>query len=59
VAFSEWTHTGTIRQPSYKGLRHDKDPREVVREVPSPIRDRTRDRFHPIAWCRAGLGSPA
>jgi bifunctional non-homologous end joining protein LigD len=32
VAFSEWTHTGTIRQPSYKGLRHDKDPREVVRE---------------------------
>jgi bifunctional non-homologous end joining protein LigD len=34
VAFSEWTHTGTIRQPSYKGLRRDKDPREVVREVP-------------------------
>jgi bifunctional non-homologous end joining protein LigD len=34
VAFSEWTHLGTIRQPSYKGLRHDKDPREVVRETP-------------------------
>jgi bifunctional non-homologous end joining protein LigD len=32
VAFSEWTHTGTIRQPSYKGLRDDKDPSEVVRE---------------------------
>jgi bifunctional non-homologous end joining protein LigD len=35
VAFSEWTHTGTIRQPSYKGLRQDKDPREVVRELPA------------------------
>jgi len=33
VAFSEWTHTGTVRQPSYKGLRHEKDPGEVVREA--------------------------
>jgi bifunctional non-homologous end joining protein LigD len=33
VMFSEWTHTGTIRQPSYKGLRGDKDPREVRRET--------------------------
>jgi bifunctional non-homologous end joining protein LigD len=32
VQFSEWTHEGTVRQPSYKGLREDKDPREVVRE---------------------------
>jgi bifunctional non-homologous end joining protein LigD len=34
VDFSEWTHTGTIRQPSYKGLRVDKEPSEVVREAP-------------------------
>lgn len=27
--------TGTIRHPSYKGLRHDKDPREVIRELPA------------------------
>jgi bifunctional non-homologous end joining protein LigD len=33
VAFSEWTHTGTIRQPSYKGLRADKRASEVVREA--------------------------
>ena len=33
VAFAEWTHTGTIRQPSYKGLRPDKAPHEVVRET--------------------------
>ncbi len=32
VEFSEWTHAGTLRQPSYKGLRDDKRPAEVVRE---------------------------
>lgn len=32
VEFTEWTHEGTLRQPSFKGLRDDKDPREVVRE---------------------------
>jgi bifunctional non-homologous end joining protein LigD len=32
VEFSEWTHTGTLRQPSYKGLRADKTAIEVVRE---------------------------
>jgi bifunctional non-homologous end joining protein LigD len=32
VAFREWTRDGTLRAPSYKGLREDKDPHEVVRE---------------------------
>jgi bifunctional non-homologous end joining protein LigD len=32
VEFSEWTRDGTLRQPSFKGLREDKDPRRVVRE---------------------------
>ena len=32
VAFREWTRDGVIRQPSYKGLREDKDPKDVVRE---------------------------
>jgi bifunctional non-homologous end joining protein LigD len=32
VEFSEWTHAGTLRQASYKGLRDDKRPDEVVRE---------------------------
>jgi len=35
VEFTEWTHTGTLRHPSYKGLRDDKSASEVVRE-PSP-----------------------
>jgi bifunctional non-homologous end joining protein LigD len=32
VEFSEWTAAGSLRHPSYKGLREDKDAREVVRE---------------------------
>jgi bifunctional non-homologous end joining protein LigD len=33
VEFREWTREGTLRAPSYKGLRDDKDAREVVRET--------------------------
>lgn len=33
VAFTEWTAIGTLRHPAYKGLRHDKPPRDVVREA--------------------------
>jgi bifunctional non-homologous end joining protein LigD len=33
VAFTEWTRAGRLRAPSYKGLRDDKDPAEVIREV--------------------------
>ena len=36
VAFSEWTAGGTLRQPSYKGVRADIDPQEVVREISGP-----------------------
>lgn len=32
VGFSEWTTDGRLRHPRYQGLRHDKDPHEVVRE---------------------------
>ena len=34
VSFSEWTHDGKIRQPSFQGLREDKPADEVVRERP-------------------------
>jgi bifunctional non-homologous end joining protein LigD len=33
VAFSEYTHEGTLRHPSYLGLRGDKPASEVVPEV--------------------------
>ena len=32
VEFTEWTPDGVVRHPSYKGLRDDKPPVEVVRE---------------------------
>jgi len=35
VEFTEWTtKTGQLRHPSFKGMRLDKDPGEVVREYP-------------------------
>jgi bifunctional non-homologous end joining protein LigD len=30
----EWTSDGSIRHPSFQGLREDKNPKEVVREMP-------------------------
>lgn len=33
--FSEWTREGQLRQPSFKGLRSDKSPREIGRERPA------------------------
>jgi bifunctional non-homologous end joining protein LigD len=33
VEFSEWTGSGTLRHPSYQGLRDDKPATDVVREV--------------------------
>ena len=32
VSWSEWTAQGTLRQPAFKAMRDDKDPREIVRE---------------------------
>jgi DNA ligase D-like protein (predicted ligase) len=34
VGFSEWTTAGQLRHPRFQGLRRDKDPAEVIREVP-------------------------
>jgi bifunctional non-homologous end joining protein LigD len=33
VAFTEWTSDGSIRHPSFQGLRDDKNPKEIVREA--------------------------
>ena len=32
VSFTEWTDDGTLRHPSFRGLREDKPAKEVVRE---------------------------
>jgi bifunctional non-homologous end joining protein LigD len=34
ISFTEWTHDGRLRAPVYHGLREDKDPTEVRRELP-------------------------
>lgn len=34
VNFTEWTQDNLLRQASFKGLRMDKDPKEVVKESP-------------------------
>ncbi|MCU1265689.1 MAG: ligase [Acidobacteria bacterium] len=34
VAFTEWTSDGSVRHPSFQGLREDKNPKEVIREQP-------------------------
>jgi bifunctional non-homologous end joining protein LigD len=43
VEFAEWTRTGSLRQPSYKGLREDKSPQEVVREDSAEEEPRSQD----------------
>jgi bifunctional non-homologous end joining protein LigD len=45
VEFAEWTHDGRLRAPSYKGLREDKAPEDVRRELPitDTVRKGTRE----------------
>jgi bifunctional non-homologous end joining protein LigD len=38
VGFSEWTAAGELRHPRYQGLRWDKDPAEVTREMPQDVK---------------------
>jgi bifunctional non-homologous end joining protein LigD len=35
VGFTEWTKGGKLRHPRFVGLRTDKDPADVVREIPT------------------------
>jgi bifunctional non-homologous end joining protein LigD len=35
VGFAEWTPAGQLRHPRFSGLRRDKDPATVVRELPA------------------------
>ncbi len=34
IGYSEWTEDGKLRHPRFLGLRDDKSPRDVVREIP-------------------------
>jgi bifunctional non-homologous end joining protein LigD len=39
VQFSSWTDDGSLRHPSFIGLREDKSPADVHRELPAAVRD--------------------
>ncbi len=41
VSFTEWTRDGTLRHPSFQGLREDKRARDVVREKPAHAGEET------------------
>ena len=36
VRYTEWTGDGRLRHPSFRGVREDREPDEVVREEPLP-----------------------
>ena len=39
VKFAEWTSAGLMRQPVFVGMREDKNPRSVKRELPEPPKE--------------------
>ena len=38
VGFEEWTNYGKLRQPRFEGLRYDKSPKSVIKEVPERLK---------------------
>jgi bifunctional non-homologous end joining protein LigD len=48
IKFNEWTREGKLRQPTFLGVRDDKDPREVVRE-PVAHEEHAKERARPAA----------
>jgi bifunctional non-homologous end joining protein LigD len=65
VEFSDWTHDNVVRQASFKGLRDDKPPTEIVREArgkraagtPSKAKPTSVRLTHPerILWPEEGI----
>jgi bifunctional non-homologous end joining protein LigD len=60
VSFAEWTSDGSVRHPSFQGLREDKDARSVRREMPKKNAEAAAGpgkRKPPAAPTRAGASS--
>lgn len=49
VRFSEWTSDGSLRHPAFQGLRLDKTPAEVVKEVEKPTPKLAKPRVGDVA----------
>lgn len=50
AAFAEWTHTGSIRHASFRGLRTDKSAGAVVREAPQRPSEESAGPFRKHHW---------
>ncbi|KGO88572.1 hypothetical protein Q765_01300 [Flavobacterium rivuli WB 3.3-2 = DSM 21788] len=37
IKYSEWTETNSLRHPVFMGLRTDKDPKDVIKEIAGPL----------------------
>ncbi|HWZ65181.1 MAG TPA: DNA ligase D [Patescibacteria group bacterium] len=46
MSFSEWTSDGLMRHPKYEGLRSDKKPKLIHKELPSPQPNKSSDFTH-------------
>jgi bifunctional non-homologous end joining protein LigD len=49
VAFMEWTSDGSIRHPSFQGLREDKNAKEVIREQPAAEAGKSKAKAKPTS----------
>ncbi len=56
IAFTEMTNDGTLRHPSYLGLREDKKPEAVVLETEAPVADVATPSPHPRSRSATGTG---
>lgn len=44
IEFSEWTEEGSLRHPSFKGLREDKPAKVVTREIKKGVKKMTKSK---------------
>ncbi len=58
VDFRGWTHGERVRQASFQGLREDKTPREVVREVKASVAKSTVAASRTASETRRSIAKP-
>lgn len=46
VSFGEWTSDGNVRHSTFRGLRTDKPPKKITREVPVPAEKLSAPKSH-------------
>lgn len=45
IEFTEWTEEGSLRHPSFKGLRSDKKPKNIIKEIPTHVGKKVEPSF--------------